>query len=122
MSSKNKKAKLESISKNKNLIEVDLVISCDDDFLVNGQDIYSTTVFFEQEKFSENQILWTVLNFKYTSHPNNAYKIENFKSLITKSLVQIKELISDYFSDNATHSIELGGNQTLKITLNKKTV
>lgn len=122
MSSKNKKAKLESISKNKNLIEVDLVISCDDDFLVNGQDIYSTTVFFEKEKFSEYQILWTVLNFKYTSHQNNAYKIENFKSLITQSLNQIKELISEYFSDNETYSLELGGNQTLKITLNKKTV
>lgn len=68
MSSKNKKAKLEAISKNKNLIEVDIVISCDDDFLVNGQDIYSTTVFFEKDKFSEYQILCTILNFKFTSH------------------------------------------------------
>ncbi len=120
MSAKNKKAKLESISKNKNLIEVDLVISCDDDFLVNGQDIYSTTVHFDKDKFSEYQILWTVLNFKFTSNPNNSYKIENFKSLITKSLPQIKELIADYYSDNGTYSLELGGNQTLKITINKE--
>jgi hypothetical protein len=120
MSAKNKKAKLESISKNKNLIEVNFVVSCDDDFLVNGQDIYSTTVHFDKEKFSEYQILWAFLNFKFTSHPNNAYKIQNFKSFITKSLPQIKELISDYFSENGTYSLELGGNQTLKITLNKR--
>lgn len=117
MSSKNKLAKQQAVSKYENPINIQLIIDTDDDFLVNGETIFSLNLVVENKNEIKSSIIQSIEKLKFSSHPNNNYKINNFKDMLNSSefIEQLDYLMLDSNHDDYTNNLSVGGNQTISI-------